>query len=115
MSAGPVSTGPVSTGPLRASGRHAAGFWLIAYAFLAAMAFSTVPAPLYSLYMARDGFSTLMVTVVFAVYAVGVVISLLLAGHVSDWVGRKKVLVPGLGLELVAAALFLSVPRCRSC
>jgi len=108
VSAGPVSAGPVSAGPLRASGRHAAGFWLIAYAFLAAMAFSTVPAPLYSLYMARDGFSTLMVTVVFAVYAVGVVISLLLAGHVSDWVGRKKVLVPGLALELVAAALFLS-------
>jgi predicted MFS family arabinose efflux permease len=90
------------------SRRHAVGFWVIAYAFLAAMAFNSVPAPLYSLYMARDGFSTFMVTVVFAVYAVGVVVSLLLAGHVSDWVGRKQVLVPGLVLELVAAVLFLS-------
>ncbi len=45
-------------------------FWLIAFAFLTAMAFSTVPTPLYPLYMARDGFSTFMVTVVFAVYAV---------------------------------------------
>src|ERR1700761_6368759 len=84
------------------------GFWLIAFAFLTAMAFTTVPAPLYSLYMARDGFSTFMVTVVFAVYAVGVVISLLLAGHVSDWAGRKNMLVAGLILELVAAAAFLS-------
>src|ERR1700761_6193823 len=84
------------------------GFWLIAFAFTTAMAFTTVPAPLYSLYKAKDGFSTFMVTVVFAVYAVGVVISLLLAGHVSDWIGRKKVLVPGLGLELVAAVLFLT-------
>ncbi|RAO24082.1 Monosaccharide-sensing protein [Micromonospora noduli] len=74
------------------------------------MAFCTVPAPLYPLYMARDGFSTFMGTIVFAVYAVGVVISLLLAGHVSDWVGRKKILIPALALELVAAALFLGDP-----
>jgi predicted MFS family arabinose efflux permease len=90
------------------SRRHGVGFWLIALAFLVAMAFSTVPTPLYPLYMARDGFSTFMVTVVFAVYAVGVVISLLLAGHVSDWIGRKKVLLPALALELVAAVLFLT-------
>src|SRR4051794_41573420 len=60
--------------------RHGVGFSLIAFAFLTAMAFSTVPTPLYPLYMAKDGFSTFMVTVVFAVYAVGVVISLVLAG-----------------------------------
>ncbi|MFK4244480.1 MFS transporter [Micromonospora chokoriensis] len=92
------------------SRRHGRGFWAIALAFLTAMAFCTVPAPLYPLYMARDGFSTFMGTVVFAVYAVGVVISLLLAGHVSDWVGRKKILIPALVLELVAAALFLGDP-----
>jgi MFS family permease len=97
-----------SPGRLAGSRRHGVGFWLIAYAFLAAMAFTTVPAPLYSLYMARDGFSTFMVTVVFAVYAVGVVVSLLLAGHVSDWAGRKNMLVAGLLLELAAAAAFLS-------
>ncbi|RAO01622.1 Monosaccharide-sensing protein [Micromonospora saelicesensis] len=92
------------------SRRHGRGFWAIALAFLTAMAFCTVPAPLYPLYMARDGFSTFMGTIVFAVYAVGVVISLLLAGHVSDWVGRKKILIPALALELVAAALFLGDP-----
>lgn len=98
------------TSPAQPAGsrRHGAGFWLIAYAFLTAMAFTTVPAPLYSLYMARDGFSTFMVTVVFAVYAVGVVVSLLLAGHVSDWAGRKNMMTAGLVLELAAAAAFLS-------
>ncbi|MCO5994938.1 MFS transporter [Actinoallomurus rhizosphaericola] len=90
------------------SRRHGVGFWMIAFAFLVAMAFSTVPTPLYPLYMARDGFSTFMVTIVFAVYAVGVVISLLLAGHVSDWVGRKKILLPALALEVLAAVLFLT-------
>lgn len=91
-----------------ASVRHGVGFSLIAFAFLTSMAFSTVPTPLYPLYMAEDGFSTFMVTVVFAAYAVGVVISLFLAGHISDWVGRKKVLIPAIGLELTAAVLFLT-------
>ena len=90
--------------------RHGVGFWVVALAFLTAMAFSTVPSPLYSLYQARDGFSTFSVTIVFAVYAVGVIISLLLAGHISDWVGRKKILIPALALELVAGILFLTDP-----
>jgi predicted MFS family arabinose efflux permease len=80
------------------------GFWPVAFAFTVAMAFSTVPAPLYPLY----GYSTFTVTVVFAAYAVGVVASLVLAGHVSDQVGRRRILIPALGLELVAAVLFLS-------
>ncbi|WP_328465433.1 MFS transporter [Streptomyces sp. NBC_00448] len=94
----------------RGSRRHSVGFWLIAAVFLTSMAFSTVPTPLYPLYQRRDGFSTFTITVVFAVYAVGVVASLMLAGHISDWVGRKRVLIPALALEAVAAVLFLSWP-----
>jgi predicted MFS family arabinose efflux permease len=100
---------PAAPQPVDRAG-HNLGFWMIALAFLTAMAFSTVPAPLYPLYQARGGFSTFMITVIFAAYAVGVVTSLLLAGHVSDWVGRKKILIPALGLELVAAAIFLTAP-----
>jgi MFS family permease len=94
----------------KGSARHGVAFWLIAAVFLVSMAFSTVPAPLYPIYQAQDGFSPFTVTVIFAVYAVGVVTSLLLAGHVSDWVGRKKVLLPALGLEALAAILFLVWP-----
>ncbi|MFJ3672934.1 MFS transporter [Streptomyces sp. NPDC090106] len=86
----------------------AAGFWAVAAVFVTAMAFSTVPTPLYPLYQAHDGFSTFTVTVVFAVYAVGVLVSLLLAGHVSDWVGRRQVIAAALSLELLATALFLA-------
>lgn len=94
----------------RAARRYDAGFWTVAAVFVTAMAFSTVPTPLYPLYQAHDGFSTFTVTIVFAVYAVGVLVSLLLAGHVSDWAGRKRVLVAALLLELVAAVLFLAAP-----
>jgi hypothetical protein len=84
------------------------GFWIVAATFLVAMAFSTVPTPLWPLYQAVDGFPTSMVTVAFSAYAVGVLISLFLAGHVSDWVGRRRVLLPGVLLEVLSAALFLS-------
>jgi MFS family permease len=90
--------------------RYTSGFWLAAAAFLAAMAFSTIPTPLYALYQQRDGFSTFVVTVVFAIYAVGVIASLLLAGHISDWVGRRRVLVPALAIEALAAVMFLVWP-----
>jgi MFS family permease len=89
---------------------HRRGFWLIAAAFTVAMAFATVPAPLYPLYQRRDGFSLLTITIVFVMYAVGVVASLLLAGHLSDRIGRKRVLIPALGLEMLAAVLFLTWP-----
>jgi len=82
--------------------RYRSGFWLAAAAFLIAMAFSTIPTPLYVLYQQRDGFSSFVVTVVFAVYAVGVIIGLLLAGHISDWMGRRRILVPALAVTLVA-------------
>ncbi|MGB7236687.1 MAG: MFS transporter [Rhodococcus sp. (in: high G+C Gram-positive bacteria)] len=88
--------------------RHGVGFWIVAVAFVTAMAFSTLPSPLYPLYQQKNGFTTFTVTLIFAVYAVGVVISLVLAGHVSDWLGRKKILVPALALELLAAVLFLT-------
>ena len=90
--------------------RHGAGFWMIAAAFATVMAFSAAPAPLYPLYMRHDHFSTFMVTIVFAVYAVGVVVSLFLAGHSSDWAGRKRVLLPAFALEVVSAAVFLIWP-----
>lgn len=84
------------------------GFWIVATTFLVAMAFSTVPTPLWPLYQEADGFPTSMVTVAFSAYAVGVLISLFLAGHVSDWVGRRRVLLPGVLLEVLAATLFLA-------
>jgi predicted MFS family arabinose efflux permease len=91
-------------------GGHRRGFWLIAAAFTVAMAFATVPAPLYPLYQRRDGFSLLTITIVFVMYAIGVVASLLLAGHLSDRIGRKRILIPALGLEVLAAVLFLTWP-----
>jgi MFS family permease len=90
---------------------HHVGFWAVAYAYTVVMAFSAVPSPLYGLYEARDGFTTFTITVIFAVYAVGVVASLFLVGHISDWHGRRRVLVPAILLNMVSAVIFLVWPE----
>jgi MFS family permease len=89
---------------------HGAGFWIVAAAFLLNMAFSAVPTPLYVLYQERDHFSDIMVTIVYAVYAVGVIASLFLAGHISDWAGRRRVLVVALLVNVASAMLFIFFP-----
>ena len=86
---------------------HSRGFWMIAAAFLITMAFSTVPTPLYAIYQRRDGFPTFMITVIFATYAVGVMASLYLAGHVSDWLGRRRVALLAVLAEALSATIFL--------
>ncbi|MCL2516361.1 MAG: MFS transporter [Microbacteriaceae bacterium] len=97
------------TAPLQAARRlpHGAGFWIIALAFLTEMAFCAVPTPLYAIYQQREGFPTFVLTMIFAAYAVGVMLSLYLAGHVSDWLGRRRVILASLLITLLASVLFL--------
>ncbi|MBT2383973.1 MFS transporter [Streptomyces sp. ISL-11] len=71
------------------------------------MAGTTLPTPLYGLYQERIGFSELMVTVIFAVYAFGVIAALLVAGDFSDVLGRRPVLLSALGLSVLSAGCFL--------
>jgi MFS family permease len=95
--------------PERGSRRHhGVGFWAVAFTFLALAAFTTVPSPLYALYQARDGFSEFMLTVIYAAYAIGVVGALALAGHLSDWYGRKRLLIPAAAFTVASAVVFLT-------
>ena len=102
-----VTTGPQAAAPSR---RHAIGFWLAGYVFAITMAFSAVPAPLYVLYQARDHFGAMLVTVIFSVYALGVAVSLFLVGHLSDWLGRRRILLIAVGVNMVAGLLFIGWP-----
>jgi Major Facilitator Superfamily len=97
-------------GPSRAASRYRRGFWLVGFAFLVTMAFSAVPAPLYVLYASRDSFGPLMITVIFAAYAVGVIASLFLAGHLSDRLGRRRMAVIAVSVNVASGAIFLLWP-----
>ena len=85
-----------------------AGFWAVAFAFLSVTALSTAPSALYGVYEQRQHFSPITITLVYAVYAAGVTASLLLAGHVSDWYGRRVVLIPAIAIAAVAAVVFIA-------
>ncbi|MBF4583168.1 MFS transporter [Curtobacterium sp. VKM Ac-2865] len=94
------------------STRSVAGFWIIAALLLVSLASSAVPSPIYPVYAAEWHLTPLMLTAVFAIYVAGLLASLLVAGRLSDHVGRKPVLVAGgiglavsLGLFAVADGL----------
>lgn len=82
-------------------------FAAVAYAFLVAMAGTTLPTPLYPIYQEQFGFGDLMVTVIFAVYGFGVIAGLLLTGRLSDEIGRRRVLIFGLACAALSAVMFL--------
>lgn len=82
-------------------------FVLVAYAFTATMLGTTLPTPLYPIYRAEMGFSELIVTVIFATYAVGVIAALVLVGSWSDRLGRRPMLLAGIALSAASAVAFL--------
>lgn len=91
--------------PARGLSRKA-GFWVVAASMAALTAFSTAPSALYGIYARQDHLSSITITLVYAVYAVGIVVSLLLVGHVSDWYGRRTVLVPAMVTALLGTLVF---------
>jgi MFS family permease len=85
-----------------------AGVASVAFALAITMLGTTLPTPLYGLYREQFGFSELMITVIFATYAAGVIASLLLFGRLSDQIGRRWMLLPGLALAALSAVAFLA-------
>lgn len=102
-----AETTPGTTGSGRRGLRGPAAAAVVASAFLVTMLGATLPTPLYPIYERELGFGGVMVTVIFAAYAVGVTAALLLFGRLSDQVGRRAVLLPGLVLAAVSSAVFL--------
>ncbi|MET8114753.1 MFS transporter, partial [Streptomyces prasinus] len=75
-------------------------------AFVLFLAASSAPSPLYVIYQQQWKFTAWVLTVVFALYVVGLLGSLLVVGSLSDHLGRRPVLALAIGLEMVALVLF---------
>ncbi|RTL67245.1 MAG: MFS transporter [Pseudonocardiaceae bacterium] len=82
-------------------------FPVVASVIVLFMAAAGAPTPLYVVYQQAWGFTPTTLTVVFAVYVIGLLGSLLVVGGLSDHVGRRPVLAAAVALEAVAFALFL--------
>jgi MFS family permease len=68
---------------------------------------SATPSPLYQTYRELWGFSPVVLTLIYATYAFGVLTALLLAGGLSDSAGRRPVLLVALGTLMVTTVLFM--------
>ncbi|MGI4985602.1 MAG: MFS transporter [Janthinobacterium lividum] len=67
---------------------------------------SSAPTPLYRLYQEAWGFSPGMLTLVFGIYALSLLLALLTTGPLSDYLGRRPVILAALALEMAGMALF---------
>jgi predicted MFS family arabinose efflux permease len=86
--------------------KRAASFYLLASLSVSFLASSSAPTPIYPLYQAQWGFSPVTVTLVFGIYAVAVLGSLLVAGRLSDHLGRRPVLLVATAVQAVTMAMF---------
>jgi MFS family permease len=68
---------------------------------------SVTPSPLYQTYATLWHFSPFTLTLVYATYAFGVLTTLLLAGSVSDQVGRRPTLIVALTALVGSTVLYL--------
>lgn len=108
--AGITRPGPVTDQPGRVAGAGrlsgTPALYLLASLVVSLLASSAAPTPLYAVYQARWGFSPITTTVVFGVYALSVLAALLTLGKLSDYVGRRPVLLAALAAQAAAMAGF---------
>src|ERR1700689_1401995 len=99
-------------GSHRLSGRPAV--FVLASLIVTLLASSAAPTPLYAIYQAKWHFTPITTTIVFGVYAMAVLVSLLTLGRLSDHVGRRPGLLTALAVHagwLVIFATASGVPE----
>ncbi|WP_417504682.1 MFS transporter [Microbacterium sp.] len=81
------------------------GFVLAIVAQILMMVGASAPSPFYPVLAQDIGFEAIVISAVFAVYAVALLLTLLTAGSLSDHVGRRPVAIAGF--LLLAGSMFL--------
>ena len=83
------------------------GLWPVTAALALLRVGATLPTPLYVIYRETFRFSTLTLTLIFAVYVAGSLAALFFLGRVSDRIGRRRVVLPAIALAGLSTLLFL--------
>jgi len=68
---------------------------------------SSAPTPLYPLYRTLFHLSPSLLTVIFGVYAFALLAALLTVGKISDYTGRRPLMLLALALNSVALMIFI--------
>jgi len=86
----------------------APAFWLVAGVLCLLFFGAAAPTPLYGIYRAQLRFSATTLTAVFAVYVLALLVTLLVFGSLSDYLGRRRVIAVALVAGAGACGLFLA-------
>jgi MFS family permease len=82
-------------------------FVTVAVAFMINMMGTTLPTSIYRDYQLQYGLTPTLITVIYAIYAAGVLGALLTVGNWSDQLGRRRMLIAGLCFSAASAFTFL--------
>jgi len=83
-------------------------FWLLAVLLGLFLFAASAPSPLYALFASRWNFSPSTITAIYSVYAFGALAALLTTGRLSDHLGRRRVLVMGLVVQIAGMLFFIA-------
>jgi MFS family permease len=72
------------------------------------------PTPLLVFFEHRWGFHAAALTIAFAIYCFGLLLALLVFGSLSDYIGRRPVLIGALLVQFVAMLMFIFASRVRA-
>jgi len=86
--------------------RRQVGFVVVLVALTVFLIGASAPSPFYPVLQERIGFSSVTMTLIFAVYAVSMLVTLLLTGSLSDHLGRRPVMTAGLLVLAVSMTAF---------
>ncbi|MDF3309876.1 MFS transporter [Rhodococcus sp. T2V] len=81
---------------------------LLSVELLAFFFAASAPSPLFVVFQNRWSLGASTLTIIFAVYAIALLVALLTAGAVSDHIGRKSVVVSGILIQVGAMAMFVA-------
>lgn len=84
-----------------------AAFWVLATMFLLLFFAAAAASPLYRVYQGEFHFSATTLTAVFAVYVLVLLVTLLLFGEASDYLGRLPLVITALVFSVAGCVLFL--------
>jgi MFS family permease len=82
-------------------------FWFLAALQVLFLCGASAPSPLYAVYQSLWGFPPVTLTVIYAIYALGGLGTLLTMGRLSDHLGRRPVVVGALLLQIVGVGMFI--------
>lgn len=96
-------------GPARTLSRQSC-FWVAAAVVVHTLWTSAAPAMTYPLYAREWQLTPTVTTLIFAVFPIVVVLTLILLGDLSDYIGRRSAMLLGMLASLIGVLLFAVAP-----